>query len=138
MATDLIDKYREVVLRGKYRKLYNYLTRLQVSEWRTSFSQIEAVIGFELPPSARLHRPWWGNQRQGNGHSHALAWSVAGWATAEVDMVSETLLFRRTQPDPISRLSLDEVWPVHPTAAWPEAIFRRYRDPVHLVGGMQD
>ena len=98
MAVDQQEKYRAMVIRGKYQRLYTYLTSLQVSEWRTSFNEVEAVIGFELPPSARLHRPWWGNQRGGNGHSHALAWSVAGWETAEVDMDTETLLFRRTHP----------------------------------------
>ena len=120
MAVDMKDKYREMVLRGKYRRLYSYLSSLQVSEWRTSFSQVEAVIGFHLPPSARLHRPWWGNQRGASGHSHALAWSVAGWQTAEVDMEREILLFRRTQSEPALRPRFEEVWPVHPTAVWPE------------------
>ena len=104
MAVDRNDKYRQMVLRGKYQRLYTYLRGRQVDEWRTSFSEIEAVIGFDLPPSARLHRPWWGNQKSGNGHSHALAWSIAGWETAEVDMDAETLLFRRTHPRPVPRL----------------------------------
>ena len=57
MAVDQKDKYREMVIRGKYQRLYAYLTSLQIQEWRTSFNEIETVIGFELPPSARLHRP---------------------------------------------------------------------------------
>ena len=57
MAVDRQDKYREMVIRGKYQRLYTYLSSLQVQEWRTSFNEVEAVIGFELPPSARLHRP---------------------------------------------------------------------------------
>ena len=105
MALDQKDKYLDMVLRGKYQPLYQYLSGLQAQDWRTSFSEVEAVIGFELPPSARLHRPWWGNQRGGNGHSHALAWSVAGWETAEVDMEGETLLFRRTDLNTVLRLS---------------------------------
>ena len=125
MAIDRKDKYREMVLRGKYQRLYMYLCSLQAQEWRTSFSEIEAVIGFDLPPSARLHRPWWGNQRGGNGHSHALAWSVAGWETADVDMDSENLLFRRTRPRSVRRLPLDEAWPVHPTAVWPDGLSLR-------------
>ena len=128
MAVDQKDKYRDLVIRGKYQRLYSYLSSLQVSEWRTSFNEVEVVIGFELPPSARLHRPWWGNQRGGNGHSHALAWSVAGWETAEVDMDAETLLFRRTHAKPIPRLPLDAAWPVHPTAVWPEGLSLRRED----------
>ena len=128
MAADKQDRYREMAIRGKYRRLYTYLISLQVQEWRTSFDEVEAVIGFELPPSARLHRPWWRNQRGGNGHSHALAWSVAGWETATVDMDAETLLFQRTHPEPGRRLPLDEAWPVHPTAAWPEGLSLRRED----------
>ena len=122
MVANQKNKYQQMVLRGKYKRLYTYLRSLQVQEWRTSFREVEAVIGFELPASARVHRPWWGNQRRGNGHSHALAWSVAGWETAEVDMEAETLLFRRTQSKPIPRLPLNEAWPVHPTAVWPETL----------------
>ena len=128
MAIDRQDKYRAMVIRGKYQRLYAYLSSLQAREWRTSFDEVEAVIGFELPPSARLHRPWWGNQRGGSGHSHSLAWSVAGWETAEVDMDEETLLFRRTRPTAVRRPPLDEAWPVHPTAVWPEGLSLRRED----------
>ena len=128
MVVDRSDKYRKMVQRGKYQRLYSYLRSLQAQEWRTSFGEIEAVVGFQLPPSARLHRPWWGNQKRSNGHSHALAWSVAGWETAEVDMDAETLLFRRRHPKAEARPSLDEAWPVHPTAVWPEGLSLRRED----------
>ena len=91
MVTDQDQKYREMAIRTKYRTLYTYLCELQTQEWRASFREIESIIGFDLPRSARRHRAWWANE----GHSHALAWSAAGWETAEVDMGSETLLLRR-------------------------------------------
>jgi hypothetical protein len=128
MVVDRRDKYQQAVLRGKYQRLYSYLRSLHANEWRTSFGEIEAVVGFQLPPSARLHRPWWGNQKRSNGHSHALAWSVAGWETAEVNMDAETLLFRRSHPRPEARPSLDEAWPVHPTAVWPKGLSLRRED----------
>ena len=128
MAAGRNDRNRRMVLRGKYRRLYTYLRSLQVSEWRTSFGEVEAVVGLELPPSARMHRPWWGNQRRSKGHSQALAWSVAGWETAEVDMDAGTLLFRRRHPKPEAGPSLDEAWPVHPTASWPEGLSLRRED----------
>ena len=53
MVVDRKDKYLEMVMRGKYQRLYTYLRSLQAPEWRTSFREIEAVVGFELPPSAR-------------------------------------------------------------------------------------
>ena len=108
---------------------YAYLCALQTAEWRTSFGEIESIIGFELPPSARLYRPWWANESSGNGHSQALAWSVAGWETADVDMDAETLLLRRRKrPEAVPKLRLDEVWPVHPTAVWPEGLSLRRED----------
>ncbi len=122
MAIDRSRKYREMANRGKYQRLYTHLCSLTIQEWRATFREIESVIGFELPMSARLHRPWWSNQTGGNGHSQALAWTAAGWETAEVDMDSETLLLRRKLDQAVRRLSLDEVFPVHSVGAWPEGL----------------
>lgn len=128
----MIDREREyqaMARRGKYQRLYTHLCALQVNEWRTSFSEVELIIGFDLPPSARLHRPWWANQSSGNGHSQALAWSAAGWETTDVDVEAETLLLRRRKgPEAARRFSLDEVWPVHSTAVWPERLSLRRED----------
>ncbi len=129
MTTARDQKYREMAVRGKYQRLYSHLCGLRGQEWRTTFGEIESILGFGLPESARLHRPWWANQHSGNGHSQALAWSVAGWETAEVDMDSETLLLRRRErPEAHRRRSLDEVWPVHRAGGWPEGLSLRRED----------
>lgn len=123
MAIDREQKRREMALRGKYRRLYAHLCGLPTREWGTTFGEIESIVGFELPASARLHRPWWSNQRGGNGHSQALAWTVAGWETAQVDMDAETLLFRpRKRTDTNRAFSLEELWPVHSVGSWPEGL----------------
>ena len=83
MVIDREQKYREMAMRGKYRRLYAHLCGLRSREWSASFAEVEAVLGFQLPLSARMHRPWWANQSRGNGHSHALAWTTAGWETAQ-------------------------------------------------------
>ena len=57
MAMDRDRKYREMAVRGKYQRLYTHLCGLTAREWQTSFGEIESIIGFELPASARLHRP---------------------------------------------------------------------------------
>ena len=114
MAIDRDRKYREMAVRGKYQRLYTHLCGLTTREWRTSFGELESIIGFELPASARLHRPWWSNQPGGNGHSQALAWSAAGWETADVDMDAETLLLRRKPLKAVRTLSLDEILPSTP------------------------
>ena len=127
MAIDRDRKYREMANRGKYQRLYSHLCGLQSEEWGTSFGEIESIMGFALPPTARLHRPWWANQV--NGHSHALAWVAAGWKTEKVNMDAETLVFRRVGvTEPHGNINLDEIWPVHPTAVWPEGLSLRRED----------
>ncbi len=86
--------------RGKYAPLHDFLIErflLQRTEkeWKTTFSEIEQILEFKLPKSARIHRPWWANQGQGGNHSHALAWEMAGWRATGVDLATETLVFRR-------------------------------------------
>ncbi len=76
----------------KYRKLYAHLRSLSSQEWKTSFADIEAIIGDHLPASARRHRASWANDIT---QARARAWLAAGWETADVDMDAETLLFRR-------------------------------------------
>ena len=128
MVIDREQRYRDMAMRGKYRKLYAHLSELRSREWNASFAEVEAVLGFALPVSARMHRPWWANQRQGNGHSHTLAWTTAGWETAQVDMEAETLLFRRRESIPERRASLDEFWPVHSAGTWPADLSLRRED----------
>lgn len=100
MDLERLRLLRDAAKRGKYAQLHDFLVErflLQPTEkeWRTTFQEIERIVGFKLPKSARIHRPWWANQAQAGGHSHALAWEMAGWRTAQVDLSGETLVFRR-------------------------------------------
>jgi hypothetical protein len=79
---------------GKYEPLAAHLNEEPRNVWVASFSEIEAVLGFSLPPSARNHREWWGNQR-GGGHSQAKGWQEAGWQVWKVDLPAERVEFRR-------------------------------------------
>jgi hypothetical protein len=81
--------------RGKYAALYRHLIGRSGAEWQVTFSDLERLLGFPLPDSARVHRPWWGNQGERGGHSHALAWEMAGWKTSAVDMANERVVFVR-------------------------------------------
>ena len=125
MAMDRDQRFREMVLRGKYRRLYTHLCALGAQEWRASFNEIESVLGFALPPSARLYRPWWANQKSDNGHSQSLAWGIAGWETADVDMDAETLVLKRKQLEAAPRVTLADTWPVHQAGAWPDGLSLR-------------
>ncbi len=127
MTTDLEQRYRRMAERGKYQGLYQHLRGMKGQEWQTTFTEVESIIGFELPPSARDHRAWWANQSPALGHSYAAAWRAAGWETAEVDMDAETLTFRRSRHDIPSQFDLDELLPPL-DVEWPEGLSLRRED----------
>jgi hypothetical protein len=79
---------------GKYEPLAARLSNERENTWVASFGEIEAVLGFSLPPSAHTHREWWGNQR-GGGHSQAKGWQEAGWQVWKVDLPAKRVEFRR-------------------------------------------
>ncbi len=133
MSLDQKLRFIDMAAHGKYRRLFMRLRSQPGREWRTTFKEIEEILGFHLPMSARLYRPWWANQKNGSGHSHALAWTAAGWKTAEVDMEAETLVFRSAAasprpPEEVSQISLDEILPVHFAGGWPEGLSLRRED----------
>ena len=129
MATDRIYKPPDREFGGKYRKLRVYLEAHPRREWRTTFDNIESIMGFELPASARKYRPWWANENGGARHSQVVAWSAAGWETAEVDMEAETLLFRpKKRSRTLTASNLDEVWPPRDFGPWPEGLSLRRED----------
>lgn len=81
---------------GKYEPLAERLREHQGDNWTASFEEIERVLGFALPPSARRYREWWANQR-GSGHSQTKGWQGAGWQVSQVDLDSERVTFRRSR-----------------------------------------
>ena len=141
---------RDAAARGKYSALFRHLLSAHPEpEWRTTFGEVEAILGFRLPDSARLHRPWWANSKHGSGHSHALAWQAAGWSTREVNIEAETLVFARGEGAPESavsparrrRFSIREILPPHDPGPWPEgfSVSREqiYDDMGRLTGGSE-
>ena len=66
-----------------------------VSEMTLTFQQIETILGFELPASARRHRTWWANPSKPDDHPYAQAWLAAGWKVDTVDQRGEWVRFRR-------------------------------------------
>lgn len=116
---------RQAAARGKYAPLFRHLAVLDVRSWRATFRDVEAILGFSLPNSARIHRPWWSNQANG-GHSHALAWYAAGWRTRAVDLAAEALVFERIKAavaptdSAAQALSMRELFPPHDFGTWPK------------------
>lgn len=78
---------------SKYSPLTYHLQTRQQAEVAMRFSEIEAVLGFALPPSSRQHRAWWSNNPSNNVMTKA--WLSAGYHTRNVDIAGERLVFER-------------------------------------------
>jgi hypothetical protein len=129
MATHRNFKPPDRGLGGKYTKLRFYLVAHPRREWRTTFSNIESILGFELPASARASSGWWTNKNSNRRYSQVVAWSAVGWETAEVDMVAETLLFRpRHRSNADRNVDLDELLPPRSLGPWPHGLRLRRED----------
>ena len=79
---------------SKYAPLADHLRGSGQDSVAMTFSDIERIIGAELPQSAFTHRAWWSNNPTNNVMTRA--WLEAGYTTAEVDMAAHTLVFRKT------------------------------------------
>ena len=78
----------------KYAPLYRHLQRFAGDVWHATFYELETILGFRLPNSARRHQAWWSNT---DSHIQAAAWIAAGWETSGVDVAKERLSFVRSQ-----------------------------------------
>jgi hypothetical protein len=97
---------------GKYDKLTKYLVSLPTSQWSAHFQDVEEILGFDLPDSARRHRPWWANQA-GMNHSQTKGWMAAGWMTEDVSLEDERVTFvrRRATIRPVMASAIPEADP---------------------------
>jgi hypothetical protein len=78
---------------GKYKALSAWLSAQDQDEARLSFGQVEEVLGFELPPSARNYLPhWYGYE----GTALGRAIRDAGWKATLVNLTDERVAFVRS------------------------------------------
>ncbi len=74
----------------KYRKLAEYLLATNEMRVTLSYSQIEEILGFTLPDTARNFKPsFWANTRT---HSYASSWMGVGYKT-QIDAKSDKVTF---------------------------------------------
>jgi DNA-binding XRE family transcriptional regulator len=78
---------------SKYRPLFDHLRRSGQAEVTLTLAKIEALLGSELPPSARSSRAWWSNRSK--GALQATAWMEAGYHVFELDLDRAQVTFRR-------------------------------------------
>lgn len=75
----------------KYETFTTYLNSSEQGKIRLSFSQVETILGFKIGRSPRNYRAWWAN----GCHSHANAWTDAGYKVEAVNLVNEWTVFRK-------------------------------------------
>src|SRR5689334_4367894 len=72
---------------GPYRLLFRYLRDRYADRLVLTFGQIEDLLGFPLPPSARSQSAWWDGDAHGSTprSAQADAWALAA-RTATVNL----------------------------------------------------
>lgn len=78
---------------SKYEPLSRKLSQTLGDRIRFGFDEVEMILGFPLPASARAYAPWWANV--GGSHVQAIAWMSVGWRTCQVDVPGEKVSFER-------------------------------------------
>src|SRR6266850_2231585 len=61
----------------KYSPLSDFLGKQTTDRFAISITELEGIIGFPLPPSAKVHPAWWSNQNP--PISQTKAWASVGW-----------------------------------------------------------
>ena len=78
---------------SKYDPLSARLTGDDGREWSVTFADLEKLLGFSLPKTARSGQTWWRNT---GAQPHQRAWAGSGWEVAEVDQAGARVTFRRS------------------------------------------
>jgi hypothetical protein len=84
---------------GEYKSLHKYLRDRFANRVVLTFGEIEDLLGFSLPPLARVHLAWWdGGDFGGTPSAQSCAWTLAG-RTAVVNLPAKNVVFDRdTEP----------------------------------------
>lgn len=96
---------------SKYAPLTRHLASRTQQQVPMKFDELEQLLGFPLPASARRHRGWWSNNPQNSVMTKA--WLAAGYHSRDVDLTEGRLLFERLDVvEPAGDL------PDHPLWGW--------------------
>ena len=101
VTTDVPTKERPIVrvperpakIPSEYVSLHKYLANRYADMVVLTFSQLEDLLGFALPDSARTQQEWW-TSTDSDKSSGADAWILAG-RTATPNLRARTVTFER-------------------------------------------
>lgn len=80
---------------GDYRALHVFLRSRFAERVVLTFSEIEDLVGFALPPVARVDRAWWSPvDDRAAGSLHAAAWTMTN-RVAAVNLPAGRVAFER-------------------------------------------
>jgi hypothetical protein len=79
-----------------YYPLYERLLFSGSERITMTFGEIEAVLGRNLPATARKRTAWWSNNAE--GHVQALAWLNSSYRTADLDLAAGRVTFVLDRP----------------------------------------
>jgi len=85
---------------AKYDPLIEHLRSASGDRVVLGFSQVEQIIGAELPKTARKDFAWWANSSPTDTHKWSHSWQAAGWR-AKVKFADGTVTFTRRAPTPL-------------------------------------
>jgi len=78
---------------SKYYSLAADFAARTDTNWTATFAEIERILGFRLPASARTYSAWWANSR--DMHIQHYAWLDNGWRSEDLNLTAERITFRR-------------------------------------------
>lgn len=80
---------------SKYDPLYKWLLEAKGRSVTATFKELEQLLGFTLPETARERPQWWGNElSQDTRHTHCKAWIDAGFH-AHPDLAKHAVVFKK-------------------------------------------
>jgi hypothetical protein len=83
------------VMSGKYLSLYDYLKNRYANTVVLTFAEIEDLLGFTLPESARSQQDWWTDADSNTVlTAHSQSWTLAS-RTARANLMAQTVVFER-------------------------------------------
>jgi hypothetical protein len=81
---------------GEYQLLYKYLRDRYANRVVLTFGEIEDIVGFSLPESARLQQEWWvGTDALARRSAQSDSWTMAS-RTAVANLSAKSVVFDRT------------------------------------------
>jgi hypothetical protein len=80
---------------GEYQLLYKYLRDRYANRVVLTFGEIEDIVGFSLPESARLQPEWWIGAAIAPRSAQSDSWTMAS-RTAVANLSAKNVVFDRT------------------------------------------